>query len=322
MPIHSRAAIRSSGPDAIRSACSIADVAFAIANRRWASPVTPRSASNARRRRSSTSCVASPSSRAPRYASRQWYASSSTNSFARVPRRLLDPRRDRRVRARPLAPREALVGDVAREDVLEDELRLPGRSTTRAATAPGPAPRVGRASDRSRSPSPFSSRPTGPGQNTRPDHRRALERALLHGVQQVDPGGEHALHRVRDLRPPRSSDARASGRPRARSRPRRSAAGRSPRGRTGCPRRARGSARAPAGQSSTVSSSPHQPLRSCAVSGSSAIDGDVALAAAPSRAALGQLGPGGAQEEHRPDRRSASSSSRSSSAGPPSGCPR
>src|SRR4029450_12044712 len=36
-------------------------------------------------------------------------------------RGLLDPRRDRRVRARPLAPRKALVGDLARQDVFEDE---------------------------------------------------------------------------------------------------------------------------------------------------------------------------------------------------------
>ncbi len=69
----------------------------------------------------------------------------------------------------PLAPGEALVGDLAREDVLEDELRLAGDATTRAATGPAPAPRADPACDRE----PISvavrggGRP-GPGQNTRP----------------------------------------------------------------------------------------------------------------------------------------------------------
>src|SRR4029453_17867623 len=40
-------------------------------------------------------------------------------------RRLFDPRRDRGVRARPLAPGETLVGHLAREDVLEDDFGPP-----------------------------------------------------------------------------------------------------------------------------------------------------------------------------------------------------
>ena len=45
------------------------------------------------------------------------------NAFAS---RVLDPSRHAHVRARAVPAREALIGDVAREDVLEDVLRLPG----------------------------------------------------------------------------------------------------------------------------------------------------------------------------------------------------
>ena len=216
-------------------------------------------------------------------------------------RGLLDPRRDRRVRARPLAPGEALVGDLAREDVLEDELRLPGdrRREPRQDQVP-----LLQSIERGSQPVSVTVQQTSNG--SRPehatDHGGTLERALLHGVQQVDPGSEHGLHRVRDLH---LRDGRRSAPHRAllgRSHPRRSGGGRSPRGRTGCLRRARGSvrARSRADPRPTAAVPRVGPIPN-AVSGSRPTDETLRLPPPQPGRSLGQLRSRRTDQERRPD---------------------
>ena len=111
---------------------------------------------------------------------------------------LLDPGRDRGMRARPLAPREALVGDLARQDVFEDELRLSG--DRRREARQDQLALLQTVERRAQVlPVPVQQTSDGPRPEHATDDRRSLEGALLHGVQQVDPCREHCLHRVRDL---------------------------------------------------------------------------------------------------------------------------
>ena len=114
---------------------------------------------------------------------------------------LLEPLGDLGVRDSPVAQRDGVVGDVARQDVLEDVLLLPGErrpdpvahqlAVLQVAQAlvelRVEAARLGRAR---REPA-HRSAPEHP-----PDHRGGLEGALVRRDQQVDAGGEHALHRV------------------------------------------------------------------------------------------------------------------------------
>ena len=69
---------------------------------------------------------------------------------AAVGRALLDPGSGARVRRRPLASRQRLVGDVAREDVPERELLLPDERRDRRASRPARAPRAAAEPDRRR----------------------------------------------------------------------------------------------------------------------------------------------------------------------------
>ena len=110
--------------------------------------------------------------------------------------RLLDPRRQLGMSAAALPARQAGIGHVADEDVLEDELALPGERRRRAiehelAAAERPQHRVEVVRTRE------------PRHRAVPedaaDDSRALRDPLLLWRQQVEPGEDHRLHVVRDL---------------------------------------------------------------------------------------------------------------------------
>ncbi len=114
------------------------------------------------------------------------------------PHRLLDPAGDARVRGRALAAREARVGDVAREDVLEDVLLLAGDRRAEPAEH-----ELAIRKDRERGVEvgrlAVQERPDRTGPEHATDHRRPLEDPLRRGVEEIDPRREDALHRVRDV---------------------------------------------------------------------------------------------------------------------------
>ena len=124
---------------------------------------------------------------------------------------------------------------------------------------------------------------------------------------------------------PRVARSRSSRRRAARARPARSASAASPRRRTDCPPRSRGSARA---RPPETRSSPSSARR--AVADSSAESGDeverdrVLLAGAPARALIEELGPRRADEQHAASRRASRRAARAGRAAAPrpSGCPR
>ncbi len=126
----------------------------------------------------------------------------------------LEPASDGSVRGRSVAAGERLVGDVAGQHVLEEELGLPGRGSTRRerTRARGP-PAVGA---RRRRPTAVDGGQLGDrtGPEDAPDDGGRLEDALVAGVEEIDPGREHGLDRVGDLARCRSPAPRASGRPR------------------------------------------------------------------------------------------------------------
>ena len=249
--------IRSSGPDAIRSACSIADVAFASANRRWASPATPSRASNASQAKILDRRLAGPPSRAAEVRLEVVVGEELDELLGALARGLLDPRRHGRVCSRPLPSGKALVGDLAREDVLEDELRLTGdrRGESRQDQLPllqtverGPQPvavAVQQAADGSRART-RGRRP--PRAGARASRRGPAGRSWPRARPAPCPGSATSAI-VRCRAPPFVR--------RGRSRPRRSGGGRSPRGRTGCPpARSRIRSCTDDGRSATDSSSP------------------------------------------------------------------
>jgi hypothetical protein len=112
--------------------------------------------------------------------------------------RHLDPLRDGGVRMAALPARQALVRDIPREDVLEDELRLPGYR--RGELAPDelallePVERLAQFVSVAVQKEPDGFRP-----EDATDDRGALQRPLLRCLQQVDPRGQDALHGVGDV---------------------------------------------------------------------------------------------------------------------------
>ncbi len=112
--------------------------------------------------------------------------------------RRLDPLGDGGVRMPALPSRQALVRDITREDVLEDELRLPGDS--RGELAPDelallePVERLVQFVSVAVQKEPDGFRP-----EDATDDRGALQRPLLRCLQQVDPRGQDALHGVGDV---------------------------------------------------------------------------------------------------------------------------
>ena len=199
--------------------------------------------------------------------------------------RPLDPVRDGAMHARAIAPRQALVRDLADQRVLEDQLALAAHRRRKAAED---------------------------------------EIAVLQAVEQLADRRRHRARRprrprparTRGRRPPRSA-ARASRRPaagrcarrapRARCRAGRSgcrshrcACARSPRGRTGCLRPARRSRRARGSPAAARSSSSCDQLG--ALVGIERLDrepGEAPPPAAPGRPPRRQLGPRRAEEEQR-----------------------
>ena len=232
-------------------------------------------------------------------AASQWCASSSANSAERSPLVSLDPRRQLGVRAAALPPRQALVGDVADEDVLEDELALAGRARTKLRSSTSSRRRsVCSAASRSSTP---ASRSTAPSQKTRPTTAARCATRFSSGASRSSLARMHRLDGVGDLDLVDSAAQRASGRPSRRAAPRRSGGGRSPRGRTGSPPTARGSARAPSSGSRSTSSSDE--TRRALSLGRQRVErqrAEAAAATAPVRPGSEQIRPRRAKEEDRP----------------------
>ena len=114
-----------------------------------------------------------------------------------VARRALEPVCDDGMRRAPLAPGDAVVRDVAGEDVLEDVLGLTGERRAEpglhevALLQPG---QLGGRGD------PVAGQQVhGLGPEDPSDHRRGLQHPLVGGVEQVDARGQHPLDAVRDL---------------------------------------------------------------------------------------------------------------------------
>ena len=112
---------------------------------------------------------------------------------------LLDPRSSARVRRRPLASRQRLVGDVARQDMAEQELLLADERRHRArrdelALLEPPQSGIDAVVI-------LHERGDGARPEDAADDRRLLQRPLLARLEQIDPRGENTLHGVRQLDP-------------------------------------------------------------------------------------------------------------------------
>ena len=135
---------------------------------------------------------------------------------------------------------QAPVGHLVGEGVLERVLEIREEAASRTGTR---RPGGGRVAARSSSSGSSAIAWSSANGHVLPDHRRGLEERLVLGRQPVDAGGQHGLHRGRDL-DGRERPRQPVGAALARRAPRsRRASARSPPGRTGCPPSARSASR-------------------------------------------------------------------------------
>src|SRR5256885_3737224 len=109
----------------------------------------------------------------------------------------LEPAGETGVQLRPLRLRQAAVGDLTRERVLDRILTL---ARQRRAGAPADEVALGKQLEVGHAADELIDRP---GPEDAPDYRRRLQRRLLCRREPGDAGGEHRLHRVPDLETPR-----------------------------------------------------------------------------------------------------------------------
>ena len=195
-----------------------------------------------------------------------------------------DPVRDRAVHAGAIAARQALVGDLPDERMLEDQLALtPHRRRQPAEDEVAILQAIEERTDLAGVDCGDLRDAVGPEDPT--DHRRRLERALLVQRQQIDARGERRVNGVRKAAYARALPGRACAR--------------SPRGRTDCPRPARRWRRARRRRGSRRGATRRAALLSAASSGSTARPREPHPAAAPGGMPRRQLGSRGAQHEDR-----------------------